>query len=130
MDESGNAARFPDDVLEHLASAREVDIETIGRSSGAPRRVTVWVVVDDGVPYLRSEFGEAGQWYRNALADPHLALFVDGHRLAAIGSLVTDPAAQHRVSDALRAKYRSSSAVAEMVGADVEPTTLALAPAP
>lgn len=121
--------RFPDDVIARLAEVREVDIETIGRRSGQTRRTTTWVVVDEGVPYVRSEFGDAGQWYRNALAEPRLGLIVDRRRLAATATLVTNPDRWRRVSDGFRAKYGRNSAVGEMVDPAVEPMTLALGPA-
>jgi deazaflavin-dependent oxidoreductase (nitroreductase family) len=121
--------RFADDILARLAEAREVDIETTGRRSGLPRRTTTWVVVDEGVPYVRSEFGDAGHWYRNALAEPRLGLILDGRRLAATSTLVTDPAQWRRVSDGFRTKYGRRSGVREMVDPAVEPMTLALSPA-
>ncbi len=122
--------RFADEIVRRLTEAPEVDIETTGRRSGLTRRTTTWVVVDDGVPYVRSEYGDAGHWYRNALAQPHLGLIVDGRRLEATATLVTDPAQFRRVSDQLRAKYRRSSAVGVMVAPAVEPMTLALSPSP
>ncbi len=121
--------RFPDEILERLATVREIEVETRGRRSGAIRSVTVWVVVDEGQPYVRSEFGDAGQWYRNALADPRVGLVVDGRRLEVVATLVTDRARWGRVSDALRAKYRDSRSLAIMVRPEVEPMTLALDPA-
>jgi deazaflavin-dependent oxidoreductase (nitroreductase family) len=122
--------RFADDIVERLTEKPEVDIETTGRRSGLTRRTTTWVVVDDGVPYVRSEYGDAGHWYRNALAEPHLRLIVDGRRLEATATLITDPAQLRRVSDQLRTKYRRSSAVGVMVDPKVEPMTLALSPSP
>jgi deazaflavin-dependent oxidoreductase (nitroreductase family) len=122
--------RFADDIVERLTEKPEVDIETTGRRSGLTRRTTTWVVVDHGVPYVRSEYGDAGHWYRNALAQPHLGLIVDGRRLEATATLVTDPAQLRRVSDQLRAKYRRSSAVGVMVAPAVEAMTLALSPSP
>jgi deazaflavin-dependent oxidoreductase (nitroreductase family) len=122
--------RFPEDVLERLAEAREVDLETIGRRSRQPRPVTTWVVVDDRVPYLRSEFGDAGQWYRNALAEPRIVLVLDGRRLPVTATRVTDPARWRTVSHAFRAKYARSSAVGDMVDPAVEPMTLALSSSP
>jgi deazaflavin-dependent oxidoreductase (nitroreductase family) len=122
--------RFADEIVERLTEKPEVDIETTGRRSGLTRRTTTWVVVDDGVPYVRSEYGDAGHWYRNALAQPHLGLIVDGRRLESMATLITDPAQLRRVSDQLRTKYRRSSAVGVMVDPKVEPMTLALSPSP
>jgi deazaflavin-dependent oxidoreductase (nitroreductase family) len=120
---------FADDILERLAEAREIDIETTGRRSGQIRRTTIWVVVDEAVAYLRSEFGDAGQWYRNAMAEPRIGLILDGRRLAATATPVTDPKQWRRVSEGYRAKYGRSSGVKEMVDPAVEPMTLALSPA-
>src|SRR5436309_3534995 len=121
--------RFPGDTVQRLAESREIDVETTGRRTGQPRRTTVWVVVADGVPYVRSEFGAAGQWYRNAVADPRIAIVIGGGRLPATAIAVTDPARWRSVSDAYRAKYPRSSGLAEMVDPAVEPATLALSPA-
>jgi deazaflavin-dependent oxidoreductase (nitroreductase family) len=120
--------RFAEEIVQRLTEKPEVDIETTGRRSGLTRRTTTWVVVDDGVAYVRSEYGDAGHWYRNALAQLHVGLIVDGRRLEATATLVTDPAQLGRVSDQLRTKYRRSSAVGVMVDPKVEPMTLALSP--
>ncbi len=120
--------RFPNEVLERLAEVREIELETLGRRTGLHRPVTVWIVVDEGVPYVRSEFGDAGQWYRNALADPRVDVVVDGRRVGVIATPVTDRPRQARVTDALRAKYGRSSSLEVMVRGEVEPTTLALVP--
>ena len=103
--------RFPDDVVEHVTESREIDVETTGRRTGERRRTTVWVVVVDGVPYVRSEFGEAGQWYRNAVAQPLVTLIVRSRRLPARATLVTDPDRWRSVSDAILAKYGRSRGV-------------------
>jgi deazaflavin-dependent oxidoreductase (nitroreductase family) len=122
--------RFADDLVARLSETREVDVETTGRRSGLTRRTTTWVVVDEGVPYVRSEYGNAGQWFQNALAEPRLTLILDGRRHAVTATLVRDPATLGRVSDQLRAKYRRNSAAGEMVDPKVEPMTLALSPTP
>jgi deazaflavin-dependent oxidoreductase (nitroreductase family) len=121
--------RFRDEILERLAAVREIQLETVGRRTGVTRRTTMWVVVDEGIPYVRSEFGDAGQWYRNALADPHVGLVFDGRRHDAIATPVTEQAQWSRVSNALRAKYGHSGSLAIMVRPEVEPMTLALDPA-
>jgi len=123
-------AAFQRDVIDALASAKTIDIETIGRKSGQRRRTTIWVVVDGDVPYVRSEYGDSGQWYRNVLAEPRVDVHVAGRRVTAVATRIEDGEAQRRVSDALRAKYRSSAgSLKVMVDPAVEPMTLALAPA-
>ena len=120
---------FAPDVVAAFDSANTVDVETVGRRTGRQRRTTVWVVVSDGVPYVRSEYGDAGQWYRNALVEPTVKVHLGGRAVDAVATRVDDAATQTAVSDALREKYRRSSAVGVMVDPAVEPMTLALAPA-
>lgn len=120
---------FPSDLIDQLDAARTVDLETTGRKTGRGRRTTMWVVVGDRVPYVRSEYGDAGQWYRNALADPRVAVLVGGRRVEARATRVEDPQTWRQVSDAFQTKYRTSSAVGVMTGAAVEPMTLMLEPA-
>ena len=60
-------ARFPADVVGRFDAAKEVDIET--RSpEGTKHSVTIWIMVVDGVPYVRSVRGPRGRWYRELLA--------------------------------------------------------------
>jgi len=121
--------RFPEEILGRLAEVRQIEVETIGRRTGLTRRATVWVVADDGLAYVRSEFGDAGQWYRNALVDPRIGVVVDGQRHEALATPVPDRALWDRVSDAFRAKYRGSQSLSVMIRPEVEPMTLALSPA-
>lgn len=123
-------ARFPDALLARLREVRTIEIETIGRRSGRLRRTTIWVVVDGERPIVRSEFGDRGQWYRNALADPRVALVVDGRRYPATATRLSDPDEIARASALLREKYARSSALPVMVDPAIEQATLALAPRP
>lgn len=120
--------RFQDDVLDLLTEAPEIEVETIGRRSGLPRRTIVWVVVADEVPYVRSEYGDAGQWYRNALAEPRIAIHAGGRRVEATATRVAEPETWRLVSEAFRAKYRRSGSLAVMVDPEIEPMTLAFTP--
>jgi deazaflavin-dependent oxidoreductase (nitroreductase family) len=125
-----SARTLPRDVLARIDEAQEIDVETVGRRSGEPRRATVWVVVVDDLPCARSEYAERGQWYQNALANPDAAIWVDGRRIAARATKVTDPVLLRRVSDAIRAKYsHHATGVDEMVAPDVEPATVCFTPA-
>jgi deazaflavin-dependent oxidoreductase (nitroreductase family) len=121
--------RFPDDTLEELVTVRQIEVEVVGRRTGTPRRTTIWVVVHDGVAYVRSEYGDAGQWYRNVLSHPRIAVRIAGRRLDADATRVDDPDLWRAVSDAFRAKYGTSGSVDMMVRSEIEPMTLAFAPA-
>ena len=118
---------FPSEVIKRIAELEEIDVETTGRKSGEPRRATVWVMVESGVPYVRSEYAERGKWYQNALADPKVAIWVDGERMEATASKVTDPAVLKRVSEALRRKYSHHGGYESMLAPEVEAATMELA---
>ncbi len=56
-------------IEQALARDRVVDITTIGRSSGRPRRIEIWFEQLDGRYYLTGTPGARG-WYANLLANP------------------------------------------------------------
>jgi len=120
---------FPDDDLARVDAAAEIEIET--RSpSGEIHRTIVWPVVRDRVVYVRSFLGTRGRWYREAIADPAVALHVDGRRLAGRAVLATDAASVAACSDGFRAKYRPSASLDAMLLDEVLPTTLRIEAAP
>jgi deazaflavin-dependent oxidoreductase (nitroreductase family) len=124
------ARTLPRDVLERIDEAQEIDIETTGRRSGKPRRATVWVVVVDDAPCARSEYAERGQWYQNALANPDVGIWVDGRRIPAKATKVTDGERLRRVSEAIRTKYsHHDEGVVEMTAPNVEQATVCFTPA-
>jgi hypothetical protein len=84
-----------------------------GREIGTP----VWGVVVDGVPYIRSAYGETSAWYRRVRRTGR-ASFGSGPRWTAGVELVDDEATRGAVDDAYRRKYRSQSEALRMV---VEP---------
>jgi len=119
---------FGTEDLRRLAAAEEVEIETQA-PDGPAHRTIIWVVVDDGETFIRSFRGPTARWYREALANPAVAIVVDGRRLAATAIAASDPDSIDRVSAALWAKYPDDPATAAMVAADNLPTTLRLEPA-
>ena len=119
---------FPESDLAAIATAKEVDIETRS-TAGVTHRTIIWIVERDGAVYVRSYKGLDGRWYREALADPGVAIHVDGRRVAARAVPATDPASVEACSEGLRAKYRRSASLDAMLVDDVLPTTLRLVPA-
>jgi hypothetical protein len=118
---------FEESDLDLLATAREIRVET--RSAGGEvHKTIVWPVVRDGVVYLRSYKGPSGRWYREALADPEIALLFDRRRLSARAVPATDAPSVEACSAALREKYRRSYSLEAMLVADVLPTTLRIEP--
>lgn len=119
---------FAEHDLARIAAAEEVEIET--QAPGGPiHRTIIWVVVDDGDTFLRSVRGANGRWYREALANPAVAIHVDGRRLTATVIPATDPDSIERTSDALRKKYAADPALHTMLEPDVLGANVRLEPA-
>ncbi|HEU0235764.1 MAG TPA: nitroreductase/quinone reductase family protein, partial [Candidatus Limnocylindrales bacterium] len=122
------AVSFSTDDLALLDRSEEVDIETRA-PGGDPHRAVIWVVVDAGDVFIRSVRGERGRWYRDAVANPAVALLVGRRRLTATAIAASDPDSVERVSAALRRKYAADPALATMLREHTLPTTLRLEPA-
>ena len=120
---------FEESDLDLLATTKEIKVETHSQS-GEVHRTIVWPLVRDGVVYLRSYRGPGGRWYREAIADPHIALLFDRRRLPARAVPATDAASVEACSEALREKYRRSYSLEAMLAADVLSTTIRIEPAP
>src|SRR6476646_4882991 len=95
---------FANDDLERLAGAEEIEIET-QPPDGPPHRTTIWIVVDGDEVFVRSVRGRKGRWFREASANPAVAIHVDGRRLPATAIPATDPDSIDRINRALTAKY-------------------------
>lgn len=120
--------RFEESDLAAIEAAEEVDIET-RTAPGEARRTIIWIVRDGDEVYVRSVRGPRGRWYREALADPEVAVHVDGRRIAARAELAHDPASIQACSEALRVKYRDDYSLGSMLEAENLPTTMKLVPA-
>ena len=119
---------FSNDDLARLRAAEEVDIET-QPPEGPPHRTTIWIMVDGDDAFVRSVRGERGRWYREATANPAVAIHVDGRRLAATAIPATDPESIERVNRALGEKYEGIEGYAPMLEPEIFDTTLRLEPA-
>ena len=119
---------FEESDLAAIAAAKEVRIETRS-AAGEAHRTIIWIVEQDGDVYIRSYLGPRGRWYREALADPEVAIHLDGRRVAAKAVPATDPASVQACSAGLTAKYRRSQSLQAMLAPDTLPTTLKLVPA-
>jgi hypothetical protein len=114
---------FEESDLDLLATTKEIRVETRSRS-GEVHTTIVWPLVRDGVVYLRSYRGPDGRWYREALADPDIALRFGRRRLPARAVPATDAESVEACSQALREKYRRSYSLEAMLAPSVLPTTL------
>lgn len=123
------ATVFDAEVIQLLAQIDEVDIETRAGPDAPARRVTIWVVVDGGIAYVRSVRGVRGRWYREATAFPEVVVYADKRRLPAHIEPVRDPSTIARVSEAFLKKYvQWPDDARAMVRDEVLETTLRLHP--
>lgn len=122
------AMSFSREDLALLDEAQEVDIET--RSAGGEaHRATIWIVIDGGVPYVRSYRGPNGRWYREIVANPTGAIHVDGRALAVTAVPATDAGSVARASAGFERKYATDPATPAMLRPETLDTTLRLEPA-
>ncbi len=119
--------RFEESDLAAIAAAKEVRIETRS-AAGATHRTIIWIVEHDGVVFIRSVNGPGARWYRETLANPDVAIHVQGRRISVRAVAATDPNAVEACSDGLRAKYRRSYSLQSMLEPETLPTTLRLDP--
>ena len=117
---------FPAIVLEALRVKREVDIETTS-PKGVAHRVTIWIVVVDEVPYVRSVRGPKGRWFRELMRHGEGTILVGPRRIPVKAELVRDDIENKKVSEAIEAKYKDPVAsVKAMVRDEVLATTARL----
>lgn len=120
--------KFPDLLLTRFDVAKEVDIETPS-PEGKLHKVTIWIVVHDGAPYVRSVRGKKGRWYRELVAREEGVLHVGTRKVAVRPVAVTAPEMIDQVSAALWRKYPRSPSLFSMLRLVVLDTTLRLDPA-
>ena len=118
---------FPNLILQRLDAAKEVDIETKS-AGGKVHRVTIWVVVVDDVPYVRSVRGKSGRWYRELVAHPG-AIHAGSRRIDVKAARVTAVDQIDMVSQAFWRKYPKSASLFSMLRLVTLETTLRLEPA-
>jgi hypothetical protein len=117
---------FGSEDLRRLAAAKEVEIETQA-PNGPVHRTVIWVVVDAEETFVRSYLGPDARWYREAVANPAVAIHIDGDRLTATAIPATDPDSIERVSAGFRAKYPPGASTTAMATQYLD-TTLRLEP--
>lgn len=114
--------------LAAMAADDEIEIET-NAASGAMHRTIIWVVVEADRVFIRSVNGETARWYREAIADPSVAIHVQGRRLPVRLLPAIDPASIAACSDGLRRKYRADGSLQSMLEEHALATTLQVMPA-
>lgn len=83
-----------------LAQDRVIDITTIGRRTGASRRIEIWYHRVDGRYYITGTPGHPRDWYANLVANPGFTFHLKESATAdlpATARPVTDPAEREKV---------------------------------
>ena len=84
-----------------------IDITTIGRKSGEPRRIEIWFLNVDGSIYITGSTGPR-DWYGNLLANPVVTFHLKESTradLAASATVVDDEGERQQVFTAATAKW-------------------------
>ncbi len=100
---------------EAAGNEREVRLTTIGRKSGKPHSVTIWITTDGTHVYIRSGQGMSRDWPQNLVANNAATVRTKGDSFKVTARHVTDPAEARETTQLVANKYgiRSSSAKAE-----------------
>ena len=104
-------------VQRALAHDRTVDITTIGRRSGQPRRIEIWFHNLDGRIYISGLPGRRG-WYANVFAHPDFVFHLKETAQADIPARahpITDPAERRPVLSGLLAGIGRGDALEDWV---------------
>src|SRR5207245_4250504 len=98
-------SQFSAEVLQAAAREREVQLTTLGRKTGKPRDVTIWVGTDGKRLYIRSGEGMRRHWPQNLVARGEGVLHLGNLAVKVKPRLVTDAAEARMVSALYRKKY-------------------------
>ena len=114
---------FSDDDLARIDRAKTVRIET-SKPGGPVHSTIIWAVVDGSDVFVRSWRGPGARWYREALANPEVAIQVQKQRVPARAVRATDPDSVARATAGLERKYAGDPATKSMVREEILDTTL------
>lgn len=107
-------------VRDELADDPTIDISTIGRRSGEPRRIEIWMLDVDGRFFITGTPGSR-DWLANVRANPSLTVHLKrtaGLDLPATATPVSDNETRRAVIEHLSARwYRTQSPIDELVAA-------------
>ncbi|MDJ0952649.1 MAG: nitroreductase family deazaflavin-dependent oxidoreductase [Acidimicrobiia bacterium] len=98
-----------------LDSIETIEITTIGRSSGRPRRIEIWMYAIDGRYVITGTPGPR-DWFANLRANPELVIHLPGGvDVPATAASVTDRELRRRVfTDEKTWWYRSQTTVKDL----------------
>ena len=105
-----------EEIRQLLQSIETVDITTIGRSSGQPRRIEIWMYAIDDRHIITGTPGPR-DWYANLLANPSVTLHLPhGLDIPAVATPVFDKGFRRAVFTADKTWwYRSQTELEELI---------------
>ncbi|MEA2628393.1 MAG: hypothetical protein QOJ10_853 [Chloroflexota bacterium] len=103
-----SVSKFPSDVLEAVATEKEVRLTTYGRKTGRESSVTIWIVTDGQKVFIRSGQGLVRHWPQNLLNRPEGKLQLDGKVIRFKARHITDAAEARHSSKLYGPKYGST----------------------
>lgn len=95
--------------LEQLAAHRTIDLTTVGRRSGAKRRIEIWWFRVGDRFIITGTPGPRG-WLANVLEDPSITVHVGGEDIPARAIVITDQALRRQVFTHTSTSWYSSQA--------------------
>lgn len=96
---------FSADLLEGAKREREVKLTTLGRKSGKPHQVTIWITSDGKHLYVRSGQGLRRNWPQNLVARGEGVLQIGRTEAKVKPRLLTDPVEARMASGLYQRKY-------------------------
>ncbi len=102
-----------------LQNTNEIEITTIGRTTGRSIARPVWFAQRDDTLYLLPIKGSDSNWYRNLQKDASIRLAAGKAKLTSSATLITDPGKVEEVVEAFSAKYGAGDVKAYYPKTDV-----------
>jgi len=96
---------FNADLLEAAKREREVKLTTVGRKSGKPHQVTIWITTDGKHLYIRSGQGLRRNWPQNLIARSEGVLQIGRTEVKVKPRLLIDPVEARIASGLYQRKY-------------------------
>ena len=99
---------FDPQVIDAVGEKKEVTLSTLGRSTGKPHTVTIWIVTDGHRVFIRSGQGLGRHWPQNLLAHHKATVLIGNDEMHVAPRLVSDSSEARSVSRLYAKKYGSS----------------------
>ena len=104
--------------LETVSSESLVEITTVGRKSGKPRKTTIWFIYDTDHFYIQSGQGGKTSWYRNLKKNKQIDVKIAHLTFTGTAQFIDDSTETERIHEMFRSKYLRAR-LAGWIGSDV-----------